>query len=99
MSMKKFNIHGEDRKEKIKKFHELLEGLDKKAIIEAFREGLEINFWGNIPPDGDLYLQFNDGKEFVYTIIRMPIKHIKRSPTSPITTSILKGKTLRGHKI
>jgi len=98
MNMKKFNIHGEDRKEKIKKFHEILDQIDKNDIIEAFKTGVEIGFWGNLPPESDLYLQFNDGMEFVYTIIRMPIRHIKKNPTSPISTSILEGKKLRGHK-
>ena len=45
-----------------------------------------------------LFLQFNDGKDFVYTIIRMPIRKMKHSPTSPVATSILNTKTMKGRK-
>lgn len=96
---KKFNIGGEEKKKKIKEFQEILQTIDKDSIMEAFRLGIEVGFWGKTKPNQDLYLQFNDGKEFVYTVIRMPIRHIKRSPTSPVSMSILNSKNIKGRKI
>lgn len=94
----KFNIHGEDKKKKLKEFQEIMNQIDKESIMEAFKMGLEIGFFGKQNPLGDLFLQFNDGKAFVYTIIRMPIRKMKHHPTSPVAASILNTKTMKGRK-
>lgn len=71
---RRFSTKDEDRKKRIKEFQEILSTLDKDSIIEAFKMGLKIGMFGKRSYNDDLFLQFNDGRKFVYTIARMPIK-------------------------
>ena len=98
MINKKFNVRGMDQKKKIKEFNEILKTIDKDSIIEAFKLGLDIGYFKGCTAMNDLFLQFNDGKDFVFTIIRMPIKKMKMHPTSPVATSVLNTKTMKGCK-
>jgi len=98
MINKKFNIRGMEQKKKIKEFKEIINQIDKDSIIEAFKLGLDIGYFKGCTAMNDLFLQFNDGKDFVYTIIRMPIRKMKMSPTSPVATSVINTKTMKGRK-
>lgn len=93
---KRFNIHGEERRKQLIRFKEILETIDKKALMEAFELGLDIGFFKGMTADNDLFLQFNDEKRYVYTIIRMPIRHMKHSPGTNIASAILKKSTTGG---
>lgn len=69
--MNKFDEYMEEKRSKMKEFHDKLnETLDKKAIAETFEMGLEVGFFGKFKKT--LFLQFQEGG-YDFTLIRKSI--------------------------
>lgn len=83
---KTFSTLDEERKKKMKEFQEILNNIDRDSIIETFKTGLKIGFFGKRGVYDDLFIQFNE-RGFVYTIARMPIK--RKQKTNIIEKTIL----------